>query len=138
MRDLLLRTFGPKPSEDTEQRIEAYSHNLSQEVRNEIIRDIADAIASYYDAFSSAMLRYYLSGRLKEEFELPDLPDITDDHAVFLALKSRGVIDDSFTDINFHQVVILLDAAFEGGVEKYDYQGAGKRSRARPCNACCW
>ncbi|MHA1908515.1 MAG: hypothetical protein ACW98Y_14535 [Candidatus Thorarchaeota archaeon] len=84
--------------------------------------ELADAIASYYDAFSSAILRFYLSDRLRKEYNLPDLSDITDDHAVFLALKANGVIDDTFTDINFHQTETLLDAAFAGWAENYDYQ----------------
>ncbi len=89
--------------------------------------ELADAIASYYDAFSSAMLRFYLSENLRNEYCLPDLPDITDDHAVFLALKANGVIDDTFTDINFHQTETLLNAAFEGWAEKYDYQSVIER-----------
>ncbi len=84
--------------------------------------ELEDAIASYYDAFSSGMLRFYLSEELRRKHGLPDLPDLTDDHAIFLALKESGVIGESFTDLNFHQTEILLNAAFEGGVTKYDYK----------------
>jgi hypothetical protein len=113
--------IGDGMAPDAEALLRAKLHMRGGDIRLER-GEIADAIASYYDAFSTAMLRFYLSDSLRKENNLPKLQDITDDHAVFLALKGCRVIDDSFSDVNFHQTENLLSAAFEGWVEDYDYK----------------
>ena len=105
---------------DEEALIRAKLHMRSGDIRMRK-GELSDAIASYYDAFSSAMLRFFVSDVLRKKYFLPDSVDITDDHALFLILKEKGVINDSFTDVHFHQIETLLEAAFEGWVEKCDY-----------------
>jgi len=45
LRDVLSRTFGPKPVEETRQRVKTYTHNLSKQIRDDLTRNIADAFA---------------------------------------------------------------------------------------------
>ncbi|MFW9849644.1 MAG: hypothetical protein ACFFF4_10895 [Candidatus Thorarchaeota archaeon] len=115
---------GMNPEEET--LLRAKLHIRGGDVRLEK-GELEDAIASYYDAFSSGMLRFYLSEELRSKYRLPNLPDLTDDHAIFLALKESGVIGESFTDLNFHQTEIMLNAAFEGSVKNYDYKSVLER-----------
>ncbi len=101
---------------DAEALLRAKLHMRGGDIRRER-GDVANAIASYYDAFSSSMQRYFLSERLKEKYNLPDVADITDDDTLFEELKDNGVIDDSFSREDFDKVVSLLDAALEGRKE---------------------
>ncbi|MDF1537944.1 MAG: hypothetical protein P1Q69_03485 [Candidatus Thorarchaeota archaeon] len=101
---------------DGEALLRAKLHMRGGDIRRER-GEAADAIASYYDAFSSAMKRHLLSEKLKMKFNLPDVMDISDDEVLFEVLKENGVIDDSFSREDFDRITCLLDAAIEGREE---------------------
>jgi hypothetical protein len=74
---------------------------------------IADAVAAFYDAFSTAMELHLITG--------PDeLRQITDDRSAFMMLRSVGVIDSSTPIEEFDILEDALERAIEGNPQEID------------------
>jgi hypothetical protein len=72
---------------------------------------IADAVAAFYDAFSTAMELHLLTG--------PDeLKQVTDDRSAFMILRSVGIIDSSTPMEEFDLLEDALERAIEGDVQE--------------------
>jgi len=76
----------------------------------------ADAVASYYDAMSAGMKRFFLSESLRDCYVLPDVSNLEDDGFLFIELKGAGVLDDSINMEEFDFLKMVLEKAFENEV----------------------
>lgn len=83
---------------------------------------IPAAIASLYDAFLSAMQRFFVSSELKKLLKIPENEiDLDDEEFLFSVLKESGIIDDTFTKGDFQYLLLILDEALVQKTKSYDY-----------------
>jgi hypothetical protein len=75
--------------------------------------EIADAIAAFYDAFVSAMWRYFVSDEFKTSLDISQEDNLADDQTLFEILKRSEIIDTSFTQSDYDFITDLLDDALE-------------------------
>ena len=75
--------------------------------------EIADAIAVFYDAFVSAMWRYFISDELRTSLVIYEEDDLAEDRSLFEILKRTRIIDASFTKTDFDYFSDLLDDVLE-------------------------
>jgi len=74
----------------------------------------ADAIAAFYDALVSALLRFFVSDKLRAVHELP-LPDDNSDEMEHLQILSEhNVIDADFGPIELEKLMEMLNRGFAG------------------------
>jgi hypothetical protein len=82
--------------------------------------EIADAIAALYDAFVSAMWRYFVSDELRTSLDISQEDDFAEDRTLFEILKRNGIIDATFSQSDFDYIADLLDDVLEDRAITFD------------------
>lgn len=72
-----------------------------------------DAIAVFYDAFVSAMWRFFVSDELRTSLDIHQADDLAEDKTLFEILKRTGIIDASFSQSDFDYFSELIDDVLE-------------------------
>ncbi len=100
---------------DEKMSLRARLHWRGGEIRS-ARNENADAIASFYDAFTSAMKRFFISDTLRSCYALPNVYDLEDDEVLFLELKGAGILDESVSMEDYTQIETILESAFMNNV----------------------
>jgi hypothetical protein len=79
-----------------------------------------DGVAAMYDAVSSAMLMFAQPEMVEKYPHLGQVEDLSDDFALFQALKQSGVFDESVSVSNFKFLSRCLDDALEDRIDMLD------------------
>ncbi len=74
----------------------------------------ADAIAAFYDALVSALLRFFVSDKLRAAHELPVPDDNSGEMEHLEILSEHNVIDANFGAIELKKLMELLGRGFAG------------------------
>ncbi|MHA2071694.1 MAG: hypothetical protein ACW985_07905, partial [Candidatus Thorarchaeota archaeon] len=82
--------------------------------------EIADAIAAFYDAFASAMWRYFVSDELRASLIIYKKDYLARDRTLFEVLKRSGIIDTSFSQSDFDYIDGLLNDVLEERTVNFD------------------
>ncbi|TFG13225.1 hypothetical protein EU537_07010 [Candidatus Thorarchaeota archaeon] len=103
----------PNISEEEELLLRAKLHVRGARIRQERGEN-ADAIAAFYDALVSALLRFFVSDTLRRVHGLPPLDDNGDEKEHLKILSEHNVIDAEFGLSELEELSSMLDRAFEG------------------------
>ena len=79
-----------------------------------------DAIAAFYDAFISAMLRFAESASLRHTLSISKSDDLADDLSLFRVIKRSKILSIRFSESDFHFFLSLLGSAMDGIAPSFD------------------
>ena len=100
-------------SEEEELLLRAKLHVRAGRIRQQR-GEYADAVAAFYDALSSALLRLFVSDELREGYGLPTPNGEIDEIEHLRILVEHNIIDTDFGISEMDELKSMLGRAFEG------------------------